>query len=324
MTAGTVLFINLIVTIVVSAKYHILGGIGTFQNGDCDETKRLDLWLHLPINILSTLLLGASNYSMQCLCAPTRQDVDDAHRQNTWMDIGVPSVRNIFRISWPRKILWCFLFFSSVPQHLVYNSVIFSSTSVSNWIAFAVTNDFLAGAAYNINDTWTDTGGGNIPVKLGRLRNSTSLVRLENEACITAYHTGLVSVWSDLLVVSTQQSSNNSYLNLWAGGSGINKGRSDLCYLVPDDDDSCYHEGGMPNPYNWVLNSPGQPQVSYCMAAKAQQQCKMRFSVPLMIAVVVFNLVKVICIGVIVWKLDPYPLVTIGDAIASFLDSPGA
>ena len=42
-----------------------------------------------------------------------------------------------------------------------------------------------------------------------------------------------------------------------------------------------------------------------------------------MVAVIVCNGIKVICMGIIVWKLDPDPLVTTGDAIASFLDSPG-
>lgn len=60
------------------------------------------------------------------------------------------------------------------------------------------------------------------------------------------------------------------------------------------------------------------------MAAKAQEHCKIRFNTSFVVAVIVCNLIKAICMGIVVWRLDPFPLVTIGDAIASFLDAPGA
>lgn len=80
-----------------NAKHEVAASFATLYDGHCDKVKRLDLWLHLFINVLSTLLLGASNYCMQCLAAPTREDIDKAHGQNGWMDVGVPSVRNLRR-----------------------------------------------------------------------------------------------------------------------------------------------------------------------------------------------------------------------------------
>ena len=123
--AATVLIINIILLAVMPTK------VGALPAGDCKETNRLNIGFHVAINILSILLLGASNYSMQCLVAPTRRDINKAHRQNIWLDIGVPSIRNIFHISWRRRILWCFLLISSVPLYLLYNSVIYADTSVS-------------------------------------------------------------------------------------------------------------------------------------------------------------------------------------------------
>jgi hypothetical protein len=49
--------------------------------GDCGEMKTIDTWSHFGINVLSTLILGASNYAMQVLVAPTRDDIDRAHPQ---------------------------------------------------------------------------------------------------------------------------------------------------------------------------------------------------------------------------------------------------
>ncbi len=56
---------------------------------------------------------------MQRLSAPTRQEVDKAHGAGTWLDIGIPSVRNVRRISWERRNLWILLALSSLPLHLL-------------------------------------------------------------------------------------------------------------------------------------------------------------------------------------------------------------
>lgn len=91
----------------------------TLFEGDCERVRRLNIGAHAIINILSTLLLGASNYSMQCLSAPTRTEVNAAHAKRKWLDIGIPSVRNLGRISGRRALLWVLLASSSLPLHLL-------------------------------------------------------------------------------------------------------------------------------------------------------------------------------------------------------------
>lgn len=87
--------------------------------GDCDKVRGLNIGIHLIINMLSTVLLGASNYGMQCLSAPTRADVDEAHSKGIWLNIGVLSVRNLGRISGKRVFLWFILGLSSLPLRLL-------------------------------------------------------------------------------------------------------------------------------------------------------------------------------------------------------------
>ena len=99
MTAGIVFLINLVMIVWASAKYPVNDGLGTIQQGSCSKTRIMNTWLHLAINILSTVLLSASNYCMQILSAPTRQEVDQAHMRARWLDIGVPSIRNLRSIS---------------------------------------------------------------------------------------------------------------------------------------------------------------------------------------------------------------------------------
>ena len=117
--AFIVFLINLCTTIWAIKTYSLENGLGTIYEGSCETTKTLSLWLHLVINGLSTVLLSASNYTIQCLISPTRSDIDAAHSKGRWLDIGVPSLRNVGRLPWVQKVLWAILWISSLPLHLV-------------------------------------------------------------------------------------------------------------------------------------------------------------------------------------------------------------
>jgi len=121
-SVGIVLLINVSLTIYAATnpKYNMEGGIGTLYEGSCDKSRNIGLWLHLGINALSTMLLSGSNYAQQCLAAPTRREIDAAHARRRWMDIGVPSIRNLFRIKLERMILWVAIGITSIPLHLLY------------------------------------------------------------------------------------------------------------------------------------------------------------------------------------------------------------
>ena len=329
-SAIVVLLINVVSCTIAVSKYKVQGNLAILYEGDCDKVKRLDLWLHLVINILSTMLLAASHYSMQCVSAPTRTDIDRAHRKNSWMDVGIPSVRNLRFISWPRKILFCCLILSSVPLHLMYNSVVYSSTSLSGTGLFVVTDDFLAGAPYDlstpglIGDLSTSYSESNIITRLDRLRDTTSSVRLEIPECQKAYgSTPLISTWSDALAVTTTASTNNSLL-----GANLGYGQSQL--MCTDHSSGDFYDGFnstcLESSIKFQTNSGGKQQAymaSYCLGLEAHQHCKVGFTVELLIGVIVCNLIKIVCIGYTVFRLDSRPLVTLGDALASFLDSPG-
>jgi hypothetical protein len=114
-----VLFLNLGLTIWASFSFPMSDGYGTLIQGDCNKVKSWALWLHLAINALSTILLAASNYTMQCLLAPTRREVDKAHREGKEFSIGIGETQNLLLIGWSRKIIYVLLLASSVPFHLL-------------------------------------------------------------------------------------------------------------------------------------------------------------------------------------------------------------
>lgn len=90
-------------------------GVVELYQGDCATIKRAVTWAHVVINVLGTVLLGASNLTLQLLVAPTRKEVDAAHAKGTWLDIGVPSLRNLRHIGRLRAMLWGLLAITSIP-----------------------------------------------------------------------------------------------------------------------------------------------------------------------------------------------------------------
>jgi hypothetical protein len=113
--ATVVFLINLVVTIWGSTQRTS----GVLLDGDCNRVKRLNTALHVLINVLSTILLSGSNYCMQCLSGPTRSEVDKAHALGKWLDIGIPSIRNVKHLSRRRITLWVLLALTSLPLHLL-------------------------------------------------------------------------------------------------------------------------------------------------------------------------------------------------------------
>ena len=316
-TTATVLVINLILTIWAVSSSGVHNGLGTLQDGSCKKTAALTFWAHLAINVLSTLLLGASNYSMQCLSSPTRGEIDKAHGKGLWLDIGVPSIRNLRHLSTARVSLWWLLAMSSIPLHLLYNSAVFSTSCSHQYTAYLVSREFLNGAPFSFPNRFKDLEG--------YQKNQTSLERLDVKTCLEVYTAQIIPSHSDVLLVSIYSNSTNSLLEYERDDRGGIYGNDDPSEVGFDPSESstllkcsevkpCYLAfANLSDPQNWL---------EYCLSVPAEEHCKLQFSLAIMIFVIVCNLIKTVCMSTIAWKQDPEPLVTLGDAIASFMDRP--
>jgi len=118
-TAGAVMLINLVFLVVAMVTIGQEDGIGTLYKGDCNTVKRWDTIVHLILNLLGVAILGASNFTVQCISSPTREEVDKAHAMRRPLDIGIPSAWNLRYMSWSKIILWVFLMLSTLPLHLL-------------------------------------------------------------------------------------------------------------------------------------------------------------------------------------------------------------
>ena len=366
-----VLVINLILTTIAVSNSGIQSGLGTLHDGSCKRTATLTFWIHLVINVLSTLLLGASNYSMQCLSSPTRREIDRAHGKGVWLDIGVPSVRNLRYLSISRVTLWWLLAISSIPLHLLYNSAVFSSSCSNQYSAFLVSSEFLNGAPFSFpNDYPNDFHDGDptsdpfgvskrrgFEVLEGYLKNQTSLERLDVKTCVEVYLAPIISSHSDVLLVSNFSNLPNSSLNCqqyewgsieystsilsyyffcehyeWDGINDSYSNATNSLLFFQDSLQGSIFESDVPSLLRCSsevtcqvsLANLSDPQnwLGYCLSVPTEEHCKLQFSLAIMIVVIVCNLIKTICMSAIVWKRDLEPLVTLGDAIASFMDRP--
>ena len=104
------------------------------------------------------MLLCGSNYVMQVLAAPNREEVDRAHAQRRWLHIGVPNLRNLRYIRRERVIIYMFLFLSSVPLHLLFNSVVFTQLQANEYFVLPTMVAWIQGREYNFDnfDNFTD------------------------------------------------------------------------------------------------------------------------------------------------------------------------
>ncbi|KAK2777505.1 hypothetical protein CKAH01_12053 [Colletotrichum kahawae] len=124
-----------------------------FYDAECrgSNTSTANTLLHLLINILSTTILASSNFFMQVLNAPSRLEVDAAHARGIWLDIGIPSWRNAFYLSYFKLFTWLSLFITSIPIHMLFNSSVFHMHSLMGDFHLTIaTESFLHGAPYSL------------------------------------------------------------------------------------------------------------------------------------------------------------------------------
>ena len=347
--AAIVFGVNLGWTIWAKKHYRTLDGIGTIYLGNCISVKRINLWLHLLINSLSTLLLGSSNYCMQLLVAPTHSEVQKAHKKSVWLDIGAPSVRNLQWISKGSVFVWCCLGVSSALLHLLYRHLCRAALSgLANWIGSWNSAIFASIPAYKYTAAFTtqdysqhnESWGG---VDLDRIRSSTiGFERLDNTRCIERYINSL-NYGKDVVVVTNKTSSANDG-NAFLGSYDLDSWPYEGLWICasPDigsrlGDRGCTSDFINPFMNNWTVVYKNEPYynssdiresvpVLYCLSAGVHSKdegCGVHFSVPIMIFVCILNLIK--CLSVCWtahynWTAQPFS--TTGDAEAFYLQNP--
>ena len=313
------------------AVYGTKNGYGIIQQGDCATSQTLNLWLHLAINVLSTGLFLASTAFMTVSMAPSRAEILYAHSQKKWLTVGLLSFRNIPYISWKKSLVCAFLALTSLPVHLVYNSVIFPSLSTNNYFAMVITEKFLSGAPFNVNATSLDPISNIGPYNSSDLQaisstfdniqnNAHSYDQLDNENCIKAYGQNLLSDRQNLVLVSSANNSTNSILVWFSTAVDSSTDPENWICSTEPGVGACDTSTVLQDPNAWtVFNYP----ILYCLSERSKGSCSVKFSSLLALVVIVCNGLKLTTEIYILFSghLDDVAT-SIGDAMASFLVDP--
>ncbi|KAL2783693.1 hypothetical protein BJX66DRAFT_116816 [Aspergillus keveii] len=317
------------------ARDNVGDGQGVLYQGNCGYVRRMSTGLHLLINILSTVLLGASNYGMQCLCASTRNEIDKVHREGNWLDIGVPSLRNLVHVSGKRLFLWICLSVSSLPLHLVYNTTIFSTTSAYAYGVFAGAESLGRVPAQELSLNMT-RGSTSAFHRLHEQARNGSLERLSALDCINAYAT-IYQTRHGSLLLATENTPPNQYdlvfeqqvfnpYDIIAANPPSGDPYEWLCPRNPSAACSNYISRIRRDAEerNWIVYSErgGTYRVDSCLAERIQENCKLEYSLPLTVTVIVANAVKASVLCYMALRMRESPILTMGDAVASFLHRP--
>ncbi|KAL8848400.1 MAG: hypothetical protein Q9221_006599 [Calogaya cf. arnoldii] len=191
--------------------------------------------------------------------------------------------------------------------------------------------------------------------------NNTSLwQRMDKKECIRKYGREFISTQGDFIAVSHALNDSFSikfvdtaYPKTANGGGPSYNWMCDL-YLEAKhgtNNEQCRLDVLLSPPYaeKWAirsnrLNDPGQMSVDdvwqgdpgqmsvhdvwqgdpvdYCLSRRVEEHCRLQFSLALLIVVIISNFIKAACMILMVYQHNATPLITLGDAIALFLDDP--
>ena len=311
---GAVFLLNLILTLWATQKFGVQNGVGILVDGECSRTRKASTWIHLAINVLSTVLLSASNYCMQILTAPTRSEVDRAHVEGRWLDIGVPSVRNLKWISAKRVCIWMCLALSSLPLHLLYNSAVYDTLTSNAFSTYAGSKDV---------DAWSTNSTDSEFLDFIQKAQGNELEKLGPIACIQAYSPEFVSGRSDFaLIVDANFTDDPTEVGDWlCSGAGHNGYIGDCIasQVIKDiKNGEAWRFIEITSDSGTTVDGP----IEYCLSQRVEEHCQLQFSILIMIIVIVANFLKLLCMLYTVQSHNVPTLVTIGDAISSFLEDP--
>jgi hypothetical protein len=100
-----ILVASIICLALAAAKGHISTNVSSLMEGKSNQVEGISRGILAVVNIFGIILIAGANYVFQILSSPTRAEVDNTHEQRKWLDIGIPSVRNLSLISPTRATL---------------------------------------------------------------------------------------------------------------------------------------------------------------------------------------------------------------------------
>ena len=281
---------------------------------------------------------------MQILSAPTKKEIDGAHVKNRWLDIGVPSLRNLKAVATRKVIIWWLLGLSSIPLHLMYNSVFFSTIATNEYDFVFAYENFIEGGPQGLYHK------AQFPDIEDIQAQAKTWDRLEPIACINSYATEFLNTRRNLVAVISPKTSLDGTPLRSGSGNGSVEGVISNTFRFDNQ---------KPNTsdfYNWICDTsdgntrygldalemgPSYPcslkvskirahsdrwrsngwDIKYCLSEPVKGKCSLNFTLSIVVIVIICNVGKSLLMFLVAFGIKDNPLITIGDAVDSFLNS---
>ncbi|KAK2681218.1 hypothetical protein RAB80_003011 [Fusarium oxysporum f. sp. vasinfectum] len=110
-----------------SAQGHMSTWESLLMEGSSTTVEGIARGILAAVNVFAIILIAGANYVVQILNSPTRAEVDNAHSAFKWLDIGIPSLRNMSLISSTRATLSGIMMAFALLSQVIYNSIIITT-----------------------------------------------------------------------------------------------------------------------------------------------------------------------------------------------------
>ncbi|KAI0896558.1 hypothetical protein F4806DRAFT_431333 [Annulohypoxylon nitens] len=297
-----ILLVGIICLILVIAEAKLLSGESAIYSGDCTTAEHINYGIHIVISVCGVAILSGANYVFQILSSPTRREVTVAHENRHWLDIGIPSIRNFLHISSFRAVVAVIVLLSAVASQVIYNAVIFTTQNIVNYEVLFVTQSFLDHAHFSNDSTINEGHLSDLDIR--NLQDSASqtgeMTNMTSTTCLQEFSGVFQPSFNAVLLITDSTSTDSSLISTSESGT-------QLTTFASNND----------------ITAPDGSKVQYCLArTSTPQTCSVNLSGSILGIAVILNLASLISMAVILARSSFAPLVTLGDAIRSFLRHP--
>lgn len=143
--------------------------------------------------------------------------------------------------------------------------------------------------------------------------------------CMKAYALNLVSKVRNVLLITRDLNTTSNEQKYGLADSSVDIPYAWICgsewspYAFKHLKPACTLSTALAAVDTWTVN---ERRISYCMVEEVKEKCKLSFSVGIMVVVIAANAAKSAIMILTFLRLKEPTLVTIGDAMASFLEVP--
>jgi hypothetical protein len=156
------------------------------------------------------------------------------------------------------------------------------------------------------------------------------LIRLENAECLQAYGTRMLETdWRNVLVVTSLERNNTLLHRSWHDPTNYWDDIGWVCDTVVYE--KCDVQPLISEASSWTIRycdytngtcNINSAPVQYCLAEPFTPHCSVRINTTILVVVAICNLVKIASLLTTVFVARFEPIVTLGDAISSFMERP--